>query len=754
MPSESLNTRCGTPGLDPVKSKQPVSASPNSKVADRTTDSEPESTQAEGPSASKIGSDAPRKRKRKRKPKSSAPGVDQPVAGREETSSSQHAGTGDSTRKRTRRRRKSKARDKTTQATNSKADATATKPPPFQHLFAPSPKGKADAVREPQARVFKKGNLVAGHVVFAGAGAAIINLYGKGIAFVRENEPREIPALHRKVLAEPPRSEAYGLSKQPQPTLDESVEPEGFGAPETGDGEIRPKSTLDESGEAESLGAAQTGMDIGDGEIRPQPTLDERGEAASLGAPKTGTNIGDGEREARPCAGTPPVQAEPPSLKIGQFFRGRVGAVSESGHVALVNRTIDVSAVREQLRKAKNTRERVSGLVFGYNRGGFDVLVEGIRAYCPVGGLSLTPVDNPSLYLGRVMPFQVQAVRPGRQGVVVSRQFLLEREAKKATKQRLRALNVGDVVEGTVTRVFDFGLIIDLGCRVEGILHHSELSYTHGVRASQVAKVGDTLEVKVIELNIGAKRKAKAEADANAGQPAKKRATIALSLRALQPDPWQQHAELLRPGKVVRGKIVSTKEFGVFVELAPSVEGLLHVSEFASPGGEPLTDAKDAVSVGDEVVVVVERIDNKRRRVSLTLLDPLLLAAFEAGTLDDSGSGKNVRVGSCAKVVVHSSDAKGVCVRVAGILGRRGRGFIRPADTGTRRGTDLREQFPPGTELEVKVIATAQDGSLRCSLKALAVDEQRRVLKAIHKKSNRKVFGTLGDLLRGKLGKD
>ena len=126
---------------------------------------------------------------------------------------------------------------------------------------------------------------------------------------------------------------------------------------------------------------------------------------------------------------------------------------------------------------------------------------------------------------------------------------------------------------------------------------------------------------------------------------------------------------------------------------------------------------------------------------------------FKKGELVIPEGGRpKLRVGGKVKVVVTKADPKGVVVQVPGVLGKRGRGFIRPGDTGTQRGTDLRKRFKEGQEIEVKIVATDRDGGLRCSIKALAVDEERQAIRSYKKKAAKQSFGKLGDLFAAELG--
>jgi small subunit ribosomal protein S1 len=377
------------------------------------------------------------------------------------------------------------------------------------------------------------------------------------------------------------------------------------------------------------------------------------------------------------------------------------------------------------------------GLVFGYNRGGFDVLVYGMRAFCPVSAMSLENIEDPAPHLGQWAEFHVQSAKSGSQGLVVSRRSILEKEARKRAKALLKSLERGQVIKGRVTQVRDYGLFIDIG-GVEGLAHQSELSWEHGVRPADVAKPGDELEVKVLKVH---RRESKRE----------KHDRVSLSLKALQPDPWDEHAEAIAEGSVKEGKVVRTAEFGAFIELAPGIDGLLHISEL---GGKELKHAKDAVKEGDTIHVVIERVDKKSRRVSLSKLTDEEIELLEKGELDTSKRPPKLKSGSHIKVVVTQVMPPGLHVRVENVIGKRGRGFIPNSEMGTPRGTDHRKKWPPGTEIDVKIIGTDRDGGLRCSRKRFLQDEERRAVREYKKEVSKKGLGTFGDILRQKLGMD
>jgi small subunit ribosomal protein S1 len=432
----------------------------------------------------------------------------------------------------------------------------------------------------------------------------------------------------------------------------------------------------------------------------------------------------------------PLPELEPPAL--GGIFRGRIGSVAESGHIAIVNRIVDKAAVRKALRAAREKRQRVVGVVYGYNRGGFDVMVAGVRAFCPASGMSLTPIENPEEFIGKKWEFSLPQDKGGKRSIIVSRRNILEKEARKRARERMSELELGMKLKGKVLDIRDYGVVVDLGDGLDGLVHLSEISWNRGARPADVVKVGDEVEVEVVKL-----------------QPASRKdrfGRVSLSMRKCLPDPWDAAQDILRPGTPVHGKIVRTTDFGAFIELREGIEGLLHISELSS-GHKELAHAKQAVTEGDEIDVVVERVDKEQRRISLSRLSEADAQAVAAGELDLSKAPRSLKAGSHIAVVVKRVDHQGVQVQVEGVLGRRGRGFIPNRELQDQHG-ERRKGPAQGDVIDVKVLGIDRDGSLRCSVRARLLDEERRAVRDYRKESAKQGLGTFGDLLKAKLGGD
>ena len=244
----------------------------------------------------------------------------------------------------------------------------------------------------------------------------------------------------------------------------------------------------------------------------------------------------------------------------------------------------------------------VEGVVAGENKGGFDVQIAGQRAFCPAAQIDLRRGD-PAQYVGQRLRFRVTKIESGGRNIVVSRRLLLEEEAAAQARETWARLEVGAVVQGTVTSLRDFGAFVDIG-GVEALIHVSELGHARVESPADVLAVGQTVEAQVVKL----------EPD-----PAGGRGRVGLSLRALAPDPWQTAAEQFPVGATIRGKVRRLESFGAFVEIAPGVDGLVHVSRMVLE--RRISHPRQAVTIGDEVDVTVVSVEPEKRRIGLSMVE-------------------------------------------------------------------------------------------------------------------------------------
>jgi small subunit ribosomal protein S1 len=326
---------------------------------------------------------------------------------------------------------------------------------------------------------------------------------------------------------------------------------------------------------------------------------------------------------------------------------------------------------REALRGAFQHGVPVEGKITGRNKGGYDVSIAGVRAFCPMSQIDLGFPRNVDAYLGKSYRFRITEMAEDLSSLIVSRVQLLKEEREQRASEAWERIVPGAELEGTVKSVRDFGVFVDLG-GVDGMVHVSELSHRFGVRPSQIAKPGETLRVKVLEADRDKSR-------------------ISLSVKALEPDPWDEVIARFPPGAEFSGTVARRTEFGLFVELVPGVDGLVHVSQL--PPGTPLDDP--ALAVGETITGWVRELDRERRRLSLTLRpmatgDPWAHAAT------------HYPVGALVEGVVERTAPFGVFVELEpGVTA-----LIPASESDLPRGADLAASFLPGNRVSATVLST------------------------------------------------
>ncbi len=295
-------------------------------------------------------------------------------------------------------------------------------------------------------------------------------------------------------------------------------------------------------------------------------------------------------------------------IQLGMNLSGREGAM-------------------EAIRTAHATGVPIEGRVDATNKGGFEVMIGGVRTFCPVSQIELGYTEEPEGHVGQTYRFRVEQVAEGGKNVVVSRSALLEEERKAQREDTLESLEEGQVVKGLVTRVVDFGAFIDIG-GVEGLAHVSELAHGFFDNPTDVVSPGDEVEVKI--LNIDRK-----DGDLRIG----------LSIKETQGDPWEDVNKKFSVGDQVEGEVVRLAPFGAFVEVAPGIDGLVHVSEMSWK--EHVKHPQDVLTPGETIMVEVQDIDQVRQRMSLSMKavegDPWDSAAERyAQTMEVTGTVENI----------------------------------------------------------------------------------------------------------------
>ena len=238
----------------------------------------------------------------------------------------------------------------------------------------------------------------------------------------------------------------------------------------------------------------------------------------------------------------------------------------------------------------------VTGTITARVKGGLSVMLQGgVKAFLPGSQVDLRPVRNLDTFINQDFPFKIIKFNKKRGNIVLSRRVLLEAERAELKQDTLDRLQEGQIVEGVVKNLTDYGAFIDLG-GIDGLLHITDMSWGRISHPSELFQVGDKVQVKVLKFNSESER-------------------VSLGLKQITDDPWTNAEEKYIPGTVVQGKVVSLKDYGAFIELEEGIEGLVHVSEMSWT--RQIKNPKQMLNLGDEVKAVVLDIDVSQNRISL-----------------------------------------------------------------------------------------------------------------------------------------
>lgn len=403
-------------------------------------------------------------------------------------------------------------------------------------------------------------------------------------------------------------------------------------------------------------------------------------------------------------------------LRVGVGDEIEATVVAVGDEVRLSYRLRQGAQARQALALAAETGVPVEARVAAVIKGGYEVTVAGLRGFCPFSHMDLRRVDSPEDYVGRVLEFRVMTYGERGRNIVVSRRQILEAQAARAAAETREKVVPGAVLPGTVVSLADFGAFVDLG-GVQGLVPASEISHSRVGRPADRLRVGESVTVKVLRVD-------------------EEKGRISLSLKALEGDPWAAVPGRLRERQVLRGRAVRATEFGVFVELLPGVDGLLHATEIPRSRQAAM---REAVAAAAEVAVVVLGIDSGKRRIALGLAPDDAVAGEELASA--------VAPGAVVTGTVERLEPFGVFVR----LGPGQTGLVPTAELGLSPGADPRKAFPAGSEMTVLVLGVEDNGRrIRLSReKALGQQEQAETDAYLREARKREGFGvTLGDMFK------
>ena len=285
-----------------------------------------------------------------------------------------------------------------------------------------------------------------------------------------------------------------------------------------------------------------------------------------------------------------------PDLKVGDTVEVFVEQLEDSNGQLVLSRTrAKTQKSWEDINTALDEDTIIDGYVKSRTKGGLIVDIKGVEAFLPGSQIDIKPIRDYDIYVGKTMEFKVVKINHEYKNVVVSHKVLIEDDLESQKSEIVSKLEKGQVLEGTVKNITDFGVFIDLG-GVDGLLHITDISWGRIEHPKEVLELDQTINVVVLDFDDEKKR-------------------IALGLKQLTEHPWESLDENLEVGTKVQGKIVTVADYGAFLEITPGVEGLIHVSEMS--WSQNLRSPKEFIKVGDEVEAVVLTLDRDERKMSL-----------------------------------------------------------------------------------------------------------------------------------------
>lgn len=380
----------------------------------------------------------------------------------------------------------------------------------------------------------------------------------------------------------------------------------------------------------------------------------------------------------------------------------------EDGTVSVSHRKAAHLRAWDEIERAYQAQSTIQGRVLDRTKGGLEVDI-GVRAFLPASQADVRPLRNLDSLIGQEISCKIAKLDRKRNNAVVSRKTALEEELSQRKTRLLERLVEGSVLSGRVKNLVDYGAFVDLG-GMDGLLHITDLSWGRVAHPSEVVRVGQELQVKVLKY-----------------VPEKER--VSLGLKQLTPDPWEQVASLYHPGDRLNGRVVSVTDYGAFVELIPGVEGLIHISEMT--WSKRLKHPSKVVNVNDQVEVVVLDANPGQRRISLSLRQ----------SLGDPWStlGERLAVGAVIEGHVRNLTDFGAFVEVEEGVD----GLIHLSDLSwTRRVKHPSEVLKKGQKIEAVVLALdPEHRRLSLGLKQMQPDVWETFFSKVQ----------VGDIMRGKV---
>ena len=367
----------------------------------------------------------------------------------------------------------------------------------------------------------------------------------------------------------------------------------------------------------------------------------------------------------------PRLEFKGPDIKPGQIVHVYVESIDgKDGRTIISKHKADFLIAWDRIKEAYQNNKTVNAKVLRQVKGGLIVDVFGVDAFLPGSQLDVRKVKSIPSFVGKTIPVKVIKLNRARKNIVVSRKEVLEEEMER-TRQKFMELKSGDIIEGIIKNLTDFGAFVDIG-GVDGLIHISDLSWQKVDHPSQVVKPGDQVKMKVLEVDPQTMK-------------------LSLSLKHLQPHPWEKIAQKYPIGSKVTGIVRKIVDYGAFIEIEPGVEGLVHISEMV--WGRPPQHPGEIIKEGDRVEVVVLNIDLEKQRISLGMKQ----AKPDPWSLIE----EKYPVGSSVKGVVKDFGNFGAYIEIEDGI----EGFLHVADISwTQRISSPQEALRKGQRLRLKVL--------------------------------------------------
>jgi small subunit ribosomal protein S1 len=410
-------------------------------------------------------------------------------------------------------------------------------------------------------------------------------------------------------------------------------------------------------------------------------------------------------------------------VKQGDWVEMRVASIRDGIHLTKGMKVQGADAL-DMLREAKENFVPVEGRVSGVVKGGFEVNLSGIRAFCPLSQIDLAFCEKPEEHVGARYPFRIMEIKERGKNIIVSRRVLMEEEREKKSKETLARLKPDLECEGKVTKLTDFGAFVDIG-GIDGMVHISEISHGRIGHPSEILKLGQQVKVKVMKI----------EADKEG------RSKISLSVKALEPDAWDKGLGF-EEGEIIHGKISRLADFGAFVEVAPGVDGLVHISEISY---DRVPHPSKLLKEGEWVDALVMGIDRDMHRISLSIKEAAIKKKMD---MEEGPEKARLEVGQILKGIVEDSKPYGLFVRLPQ-FGPRVRGLLPMEELRDSERGEVKKKFPKGQEIQVEIISIDEKGRIRLSQRAMEEREDRKDYeKFVEKEERGGKLGTLGEIFK------